>query len=230
MNGICRECEHIILLEEQEAQIKKEIENLNNELNDKDKLYQSICEKAKEDALKNVTVEINQKNGELAECIKLIDSSHQELEGLKSETEKYQKSLNSNISKLQKIQTAYKGMKYAIDNFFRIDVLDKDIIEELNSRSDELLSTTVELKLHLMDVKQLRKLYNQNYKIIQDTLQKYQERYTTKTNMAIYKLMIIALEAELQNVLYNIKFGKLDNAINDEQKATLSDKGLIKTI
>lgn len=71
-----------------------------------------------------------------------------------------------------------------------------------------------------MDIRDLRKLYNQNSKVVHDLLVKYQERYTTKSNMTIYRLMVIALEAELQNVLYNLKFSKLDKAIQDIKTIT----------
>lgn len=60
-----------------------------------------------------------------------------------------------------------------------------------------------------MDVKDLRKAYRQNDKQITELLDKYSSRYTTKANQAIYKLMVIALRAELQNILYNLKFDKL---------------------
>lgn len=219
-NGLCKDCERVTILENQEIQIKKSIENLSAELNDKDRLYQSISEKAKEDALKNITDEIDKKNDELKECSQNVDKLNQELENIKNELEKSQNTLNLNNRKVQKLKTTYKSMQYAIDKFFNTDNLNEDTVKELKDESNEILSTTVELKLHLMDVKQLHKLYNQNYKIIKDTLIKYQQRYTTKTNMAIYKLMVIALEAELQNVLYNINYGKLDNAINDIKTIT----------
>ena len=75
-----------------------------------------------------------------------------------------------------------------------------------------------------MNIKQLRGLYNQNKKLIQDCLKRYEGRYTTKTNAAIYKLMTIALEAELQNILYSISFGKLESSIDSVK--TISAKYL----
>lgn len=75
------------------------------------------------------------------------------------------------------------------------------------------LKPTVEIELQCLTVKQLRALYNQNKKLIQDCLARYERRYTTKTNAALYKLMIIALEAELQNILYSVRYGKLDSLI-----------------
>ena len=55
-------------------------------------------------------------------------------------------------------------------------------------------------------------------------MKKYEGRYTTKANAAIYKLMTIALEAELQNILYSISFGKLESSIDDVK--TMSAKYL----
>ena len=71
-----------------------------------------------------------------------------------------------------------------------------------------------------MDVKDLRKAYRQNDKQIDSVLQKYSTRYTTKANQAIYKLMVIALRSELQNILYNLKYEKLDTSIEDVKKVT----------
>lgn len=76
------------------------------------------------------------------------------------------------------------------------------------------------LKLHCMDVKDLRKAYRQNDKQLTELLDKYSSRYTTKANQAIYKLMVIALRAELQNILYNLKFDKLDKSIEDIKNVT----------
>lgn len=71
-----------------------------------------------------------------------------------------------------------------------------------------------------MDVKDLRKAYRQNDKQIDSVLQKYSARYTTKANQAIYKLMVIALRSELQNILYNLKYEQLDTSIEDVKKVT----------
>ena len=48
----------------------------------------------------------------------------------------------------------------------------------------------------------------------------YAARYTTKSNQAIYKLMVIALRSELQNILANLKYEKLDTAIDQVKNVT----------
>jgi septal ring factor EnvC (AmiA/AmiB activator) len=214
--GVCMDCERIVKLQLEEVEVRKLVETLNIELSDKNKLYQSISDKAKAEALNSANIEIANKNKEIAECIQLLSSHRQEVGSLATEIEKSQRTLNSNATKLQKMQTQYKSMKYSVDKFLDSDVFDKVIgNSSLDNEVEEVLAATIELKLHCLNVRQLRKLYTQNSKIIQDTLVKYQSRYTTKANAAIYKLMVIALEAELQNVLYNINYGKLDKAIDD---------------
>ena len=71
-----------------------------------------------------------------------------------------------------------------------------------------------------MDIKELRKAYKENDKVINKILDTYAVRYTTKSNQAIYQLMVIALRAELQNILYNLKYEKLDQAIDDVKQVT----------
>lgn len=56
------------------------------------------------------------------------------------------------------------------------------------------------------------KAFRENDKQINKILELYDSRYTTKANKAIYRLMVIALRAELQNILYNLKYEKLDEA------------------
>lgn len=89
-------------------------------------------------------------------------------------------------------------------------------LKEIN----EFLLPTVELDLQCLSMKDLRKRYRENEKQIEETLHRYEGRYTTKANIAIYQLMVIALRAELQNILYNIRFGKLDDALNDVKQVT----------
>jgi len=71
-----------------------------------------------------------------------------------------------------------------------------------------------------MDVRQLKKEYKNIQKQIQEVLQKYEKRYTTKANQAIYRLMVLALEAEIQNILFNLRFEKLDQSIEDVKQMT----------
>lgn len=69
-----------------------------------------------------------------------------------------------------------------------------------------------EMHYNCLDVPALRKLFSANKSNIQKLMVKYEDRYTTKTNKALYQLMILGLEAELQNILLNLRFGTVNKA------------------
>jgi len=220
-NGKCKECERIEKLEQEEIQLKKEIETFLSErqkteqsYNDikerRDVLYNEIAEQAKND------IEIKYKD--------IVDKTNEfqnKYETLREEYNKSEKTIASNANKLLRIKTLFKSIQYSAKRFFDYEAVAKDMLAEtIPDEVDDLLSTTVKLKLNLMDIRDLRKRYIQNNKVIKELLVKYQSRYTTKTNMSIYRLMVIALEAELQNILYNMKYSKLDKAIKDLKTMT----------
>ena len=172
----------------------------------REKLIQEYKEQAKLEA-----------SQEMAEIEDVLPGLYSELSELKVDIAKSQSTLNSNITKTQKLQTMYKSLKFSFDRFKNSAILDDfDILRDV----DKVLSATVEMRLHYMDLKELRSLFNKNKSVIKSILKSYQDRYTTKTNKAIYNLMVLALEAELQNVLYNLKYSALDKAIKDIQAMT----------
>lgn len=144
---------------------------------------------------------------------------------LNVEIEKTEKKLKTAKNKLDRTKELYKSVDYSISNFFEYSP-DLAELKLYKSEFDELeeLSPSIILKLHYMDVKSLRKAFKDNDKQIEKVLSQYRSRYTTKANKAIYDLMVIALRAELQNILYNLKYEKLDNAI--EQVKNTSQKYL----
>lgn len=140
---------------------------------------------------------------------------------LADEVAKAERAVAFHANKVRQLQTLFKSMQYSTKRYFDYDGFSREIVSDnLAAEADEILETTVKLKLHSMDIRELRKLYNQNYKVIQDLLARYKSRYTTRTNTTIYQLMVIALEAELQNVLYNLSYSKLDKSIQDIKTIT----------
>lgn len=181
------------------AQVQQAIQNLQNQYNVQQQQFQETVKK-------NETV----KQGLTAELNRLI-----------TERDKLDKQLKTLLNKINKSKELYKSIDYAIDNFFNYNPNLYDIkISESRRQSFEELSPSIQLKLHHMDVKALNKAFRDNDKLIEKILRQYQSRYTTKANQAIYELMVIALRAELQNVLYNLKYDKLDNGIKQVQNIT----------
>lgn len=158
------------------------------------------------------------------ECADTV-ARNQDLQNAISEkilqSNRIEKQIKTQTNKLGRSKELVKAISYCIDNFFNYDPAINSLkLGEKNLNDLEELSPSVILKLHCMDVKDLRKAYRQNDKQITELLDKYSSRYTTKANQAIYKLMVIALRAELQNILYNLKFDKLDKSIEDIKNVT----------
>lgn len=139
----------------------------------------------------------------------------------KQEEEKAEKQVRAASRKLGKSKELYKSVEYCINQFFEsTPEFSKCKLSDGDAAIYDDLAPSVILKLHLMDVKSLRKAYRDNDKQIESLLTKYAARYTTKANQTIYKLMVIALRAELQNILYNLKYEKLDNAVDQVKQMT----------
>ncbi len=147
--------------------------------------------------------------------------SRSEIERLTQEELRLLKQNKTAYNKLAKSKELYKSIEYAIAKFFEVSPdLEQCKLPPSDSAAYDFLSPSVTLKLHAMDVKSLRKAYRDTDKQIQSLMEKYSARYTTKTNQALYQLMVIALRAELQNILYSLKYEKLDEAIEQVQAVT----------
>lgn len=167
-----------------------------------------------EQSVSSLTEEIDKKKATIAELNESINSL--------TETEsRRQKNLKTAVNKLTRSKALYGSVTYAIDNFFNYaPEFTSCKLSSTDENDYEELSPSVILKLHYMDMRDLRKAYKDNEKQILKVLEEYKDRYTTKANRAIYALMVIALQAELQNILYNLKYEKLDIAIEQVKAVT----------
>lgn len=165
--------------------------------------------------------QIKKGNVEIASNNDIIAKLREEIKSLNETNEKLSKQQRTQTTKLSRSKEIYKSVEYAINNFFESDVqYDNCKISAKDFEDYELISPSVILKLHCMDVKDLRKAYRENEKQIDKILAQYASRYTTKANRSIYNLMVIALRAELQNILFNLKYEKLDKSIEDVKKVS----------
>lgn len=185
-------------------------EQLDNQINHKEKLIQEIINNANSQAnekLSNINNEIDKKAFYLSE-----------IDRLKDEINRLEKKQNNRIKKIQKLDSIQKSINGCLKKYFefshepydRTITLPAELINDINTYAPSVI-----LKLHNMDYKELNTAFKANEKIITELLEKYANRYTTKTNQAIYQLMVIALRSELQNVLYTLNYKKLDEALNN---------------
>ena len=148
----------------------------------------------------------------------------EERDDLAIENEKLRKNIKSQSTKLSKMKTEFNGIRNLIDSFPRL-FNEENLPNELelllaNYDEESVMKSLVELEYHAMNSKELRKQINKIKKEISALLDKYKDRYKTKANQAIYQLMVIGLQAELQNILYTLSYAKHEEAI-DNAKALI---------
>jgi len=167
----------------------------------------------KETEHKKKLFKLNQQSKELKEA---LSARIEELNQVVGEADKLSRQNKTQYSKLNRTKELAKAIEHSLKNYFEYEPSQQSIKQLTKKDWEDLenINPSVILKLHCMDVKDLRKAYRANDKQISKTLEKYSARYTTKANQAIYKLMVIALRAELQNVLFNLKYEKLDQSVN----------------
>lgn len=164
---------------------------------------------------------IDKVNEQIASGNSTIRTLSEEISQLKEKSEKLSKNVTTQERKINRCKELYKSVDYAINNFLNTDVPYSDCkISSTDFQDLDLVTPSVILNLHCMDVKDLCAAYRDNEKQINKLLDSYSARYTTKANKAIYNLMVIALRAELQNILYSLKYEKLEKAIDDVKKVS----------
>ena len=163
---------------------------------------------------REISDRVNKANKEVSENIETLNKLREEISVLQAKDDKLNKSVTTQERKISRAKELYNSVEHAIDNFFNKELDFSDcLISEKDINDMELISPSVILKLHCMDMKSLRKAFRENEKLIDKTRQQYAARYTTKANKTIYDLIVKGLESEMQNVLYNLKYDKLDSAV-----------------
>ena len=155
--------------------------------------------------------EFSNLNEEMANQNTMISRLREEISQLQEKQEKLDKQVTTQTKKLKRSKELYKSVDYCISNFLETDGTER--LSPSDLADYDAYSPSVILKLHSMDVKSLRNAFKENDKAIDRLLSSYAARYTTKANQTIYQLMVIALRAELQNILYDLKYEKLDQAV-----------------
>ncbi|MGD6731001.1 MAG: GIY-YIG nuclease family protein [Pleomorphochaeta sp.] len=163
----------------------------------------------------------------LKENIRNYESQLQNLKlkktNLTEETNQLSTKVENSKKRLRRLKEIYNSINYSIKEYRNNYLLDASIIDRLkviDIAEAKEYAPTVLLDLKYMGYKDLRKEYNYYFKLVKDLLEKYKKFYTTKTNITIYNLMVMALQAELQNILYKLKYEKLSEGIKQVKDIT----------
>ena len=178
-----------------------------------------IAQKDEQIAQRDQTIEeIRQQTKEeqekiIADYAQAAASASEAASAAQEKEDSLKKRVATQQAKLQSIKILHKAIKTAIDSYDLTNIpeqlnLTEEQVEQLN-----VIVPSVELPLRSNDMRDLRTLNRENAKHIDEVLARYEKRYTTKSNRAIYQLMVLALRAELQNILHSIKFSQLDKCL-----------------
>lgn len=201
-------------IKNEKSQLELKVSQLQKKLSDLGcDEYDQVKEK-----IESANKKLNELNNTISNSNLIVTQQTENIANLKEKAEKLQKQTDTQSRKVKRIKELYASVDHCVKNFLDTGVV--ELLSTSDAKDLDELTPSVTLKLHCMDVKSLRKAYKENEKDIDKVLKSYASRYTTKSNRAIYQLMVIALRSELQNVLYNLKYEKLDQAIDDVKTIT----------
>jgi hypothetical protein len=149
-----------------------------------------------------------------------IRQQYQELEDQigkrKTELEELLKQVKKADLFVKTYSTEVKGIRQLMSRFpeaIQIQVIESELKSlERATEDGAFLAPIVQLHLHHKDSKALRSQMKSIMREIKKLLENYKDRYTTKANSTIYELMVIGLQAELQNILSTLSYANLDMA------------------
>lgn len=202
--------EQILQLKDSNFRLQENINSLHVKLNSRLNPDEIMIEK-----LQKEIRSLKRDKENIEQYIQSYKNTYLDIEEKKLIIEKLEKQEETQNRKIKKLKEIFKSIQNSIDSFHNNGYIANNLNNEIIS-----IFPNTELKLHYMDVKELNKLFRENQKDIQKVLDAYENRYTTKANKNIYHLMVVALQAELQNVLYNLKFEKLEKGIEDIKAIT----------
>ena len=195
------------------SKIKAENEALKNALEQEKKRYAELT------ATINGTrqQELQQQINELTKAKVEAESS---LEAVRNTINAEQNESNAKLQAAQIKLTAANTALKAIQKALKDDAKGSLDVSELDLHASQMITDVELLNINCLDVPALRKMITANKANVKRVVEKYESRYTTKANQTIYQLMVLALEAELQNILLNLRLGGLEKAENRIRELT----------
>lgn len=193
------------------AEKTAKVAELDGRISDKQGIVDEVKAEAKHDAealIDEAKREAAEIKASFASTEKELNSCREQLDKAKADCRDLEKKHFTISNKYIKLRNIYKSIQYAVD-FFADDDPSVDTKIQLD-KVEDLLAPSVHLAEKSQEVRELRKRATGVRKQIDETLKAYENRYTTKTAKALYQFMVLALQAELQNIIYNLKFDKLD--------------------
>lgn len=216
--GYCKDCAPIQVRKVAFSDLEKAIENVKNKLADKQALLDEAIESAKNEAHRELEKRNQELNDSISDLIPRLNALRADYEALQEKDAATAKKLKTAENRILKSKDIFQSMKYAMDTFMDPASTRASLASLFDVDLSEIIADEPDLKC--LSMKSLRSLYRQNERKIIEVTTSYQSQYTTKANATIYKLMVMAMEAEMKLILTGISYGKLDKAIEQVKAIT----------
>ena len=157
-DGLCKNCEILEKLEKEEKVLNEKVSNLSLKLSDQEKLMKELSDQAKEVALADIEELLSQKNQELQKAQADLESANLAMEEASKKEARSLKTYENTSQKTKQLSRLIKSIQYALKKYSTLEISDASVsLPNLEDELKESLSPTVQLKLHCMDVRQLKK-------------------------------------------------------------------------
>ena len=207
--GLCKDCL-------QQQQQEEKLKAVNAELADKQKMLLEAREAAKTTAFREIEAEYQQYSSQMDSLKRAVLEAEARRDALLVDNQEAEKKLAAAVRKNEKLKPLAKSIQAAYNVWMKSDApAAARQIDSLNL--EDLLP---EPELNCLTMKALNARYKALRKQIVELCKTYESRYTTKVNATLYKLMVLAMEAELENVLYKLQFGRLELGIDAVKRMT----------
>ena len=210
-NGLCKNCQAEVAHEATLHSLQQQITEAEAQLNDKTQLLTEAKAEARTQAHELLEKEfaelLSQSNTLKADIAKFIT----EKETLEQSNADSTKNLANITKRTEKLKPLAQSIRHAFDAWVSGEPANYIAQRISDWKLEDLLPQP---ELNCLTIKQLKSRYTALRKQIVDVCTAYESRYTTKSNAALYKLMVLALEAELENILTRLQYGKLETGIN----------------
>lgn len=147
-------------------------------------------------------------NAQLAEVQRELTAKEAKRDELAAKNAEAQEALNKLLKRTEKLKPIAKSIQAANETWVGGEAADSETIARIAAMNiDELLPDP---DLQCLTMRDLRSKYKALRSQISALCKSYERRYTTKSNAVMYKLMVLAMEAELETVLYKLQYGRLE--------------------
>lgn len=203
-DGLCKACQ-LAAYQKQVADLQEKIDQLKSRRENEEALLAQAISRAEKQAAEK-TEPLFRRAEEIKEHIASLNQSYEKLQGDENK-------LSARVAKMSNLLLS---AKYALSEFK--DGYNPQAMEQLIHNMEELVPPAQDL--NCLTMKDLRAQYRAVEKQIKSLYTEYQARYTTKAYAMLYKLMVLALSAELDVIMKSLSFNKLDAAISKVKKIT----------